>query len=81
LQDQENIDVRTLVVMLFPYPDNVQVHHAALLASVAFLAAADATQLARFISLMLPTLKILPGLANSLSQPLLGSSSSSTLKT
>ncbi|KDR69484.1 hypothetical protein GALMADRAFT_128597 [Galerina marginata CBS 339.88] len=65
LQDQESIEVR----------------HAALLASVAFLSAADSTQLAQSISLMAPMLDTLPALANSLSQPPLGSSTSSSPKT
>ncbi|PPQ74728.1 hypothetical protein CVT26_005110 [Gymnopilus dilepis] len=58
-------------------PENIEVRHAALLASVAFLSAADPTQLAQSISLLSPMLDTLPSLANSLSQPPLGSNSNS----
>ncbi|KAF8952312.1 armadillo-type protein [Flammula alnicola] len=57
--------------------ENIEVRHAALLASVAFLSAADPTQLAQSISLMSPMLDTLSDLSSSLSQPPLGSSSSS----
>lgn len=56
---------------------DLQVRHVALLASVAFLSAADPTQLTQSVSLsMSPMLDTLPFLSNSLSQLPLGSSSS-----
>ena len=55
----------------------MQVRHAALLASVAYLSAAEAAQLSQSSSLLSPMLDTLPPLALSLSQPPLGSNSSS----
>ncbi|PPQ86212.1 hypothetical protein CVT25_006892 [Psilocybe cyanescens] len=62
-------------------PEDIEVRHAALLASVAFLSSADATQLAQSISLLSPMLDTLPALANALSQPPLHASSSSSSST
>uniref|UniRef100_A0A8H7Y6G7 TOG domain-containing protein n=1 Tax=Psilocybe cubensis TaxID=181762 RepID=A0A8H7Y6G7_PSICU len=50
-------------------PEDIEVRHAALLASVAFLSSADATQLAQSISLLSPMLDTLPALSNALSHP------------
>lgn len=55
--------------------ESIEVRHAALLASVNFLSAADATQLAQSISLLSPMLDTLVDLSNSLSQPPLGATS------
>ncbi|RDB16214.1 Importin subunit beta-3 [Hypsizygus marmoreus] len=50
-------------------PDSVEVRHAALLASVAYLTAAEPGQLSQSLPLMYPMLETLPTLAHSLSQP------------
>ena len=55
----------------------MQVRHAALLASVAYLSSAETAQLSQSTSLLSPMLDTLPPLAQSLSQPPLGSDSSS----
>jgi len=56
---------------------NIQVRHAALLASVAYLTAADASQLSKSVSLLSPMLDTLPALASSLSVPPAPTTSSS----
>jgi hypothetical protein len=56
---------------------HVQVRHATLLASVAYLSSAEAAQLSQSTSLLSPMLDTLPPLAQSLSQPPLGFNSSS----
>ncbi|KAF9521782.1 armadillo-type protein [Crepidotus variabilis] len=61
LQDQESVEVR----------------HAALLASVAYLSAADAAQVAQSMSLMSPMLETLYTLSNSLAQPAMGTTAHS----
>lgn len=57
---------------------SVEVRHAALLASVAYLTAADASQLSKSLSLLSPMLDTLPALASSLSATPVPTSSSPT---
>ncbi|KAG2014934.1 RAN binding protein-like protein [Coprinopsis cinerea AmutBmut pab1-1] len=60
--------------------DSIEVRYAALLASVAYLSAADSRQLAQALSLLYPILDTIHQLSQSLSSPPLGASVNPSLK-
>ncbi|TFK20034.1 ARM repeat-containing protein [Coprinopsis marcescibilis] len=60
--------------------DSIEVRHAALLASVAYLSSADQRQLSQSLSLLYPILDTVHSLSQSLSQPPIGAASSTNPK-